>query len=160
VYFKITSQGYYDNFSVHKELQFLKVKCSSSVSLKCIIFKDNSILHNLDNCGGVEIWFFYSQNFTNSHFHFSVIVESVIGDTILRFPESVSSLAQHSIIFFFYSALPGLPITMDVPPNQFRSLHHFLSYCTVIKPSLYTCKYWPGTGHEFGRKIYFAHIEP
>jgi hypothetical protein len=39
---KSTSQGYYENFSMHKALRLLKVKCSSSVSLTYIIFKDSS----------------------------------------------------------------------------------------------------------------------
>jgi hypothetical protein len=99
-------------------------------------------MHNLKNCSGVWIWILYSQNFTNSHFHFSFIVESVIVYVNLRFPESVSSLVQHSTTSVFMFWVECCTHNHGCTSDQFRSLRHLLAYWTVIKSSLYNYENW------------------
>jgi hypothetical protein len=163
VYFKSESQGYYETFSVHKALQFLNVKRSSSVSLKYMIFKDNSreywcfsIFHKLENYGGIEIWFLYSQNFTNSHFHFSVIVESVIVDVNLRFPGPVFHSPSTQYLLALCSGANVAPITKDVLPTNFEIYTIFWHIELSLSHNYTTIK----TGYEFRNGNIFAHSKP
>jgi hypothetical protein len=85
--------------------------------------------------------FSHSQPFTNNHFHFLIIVESVTFWPLLQLLKSVSPLMPHS----------HLPLMCWADycccshcrcPIIFNPLHHFLTHCILTKPSPCTSINW------------------
>jgi len=98
----------------------------------------------------------HSQPYMNSHYYFLIMTISAIRHVIIR-----SSKTSPTILAAFTSVPDMLGRSVQLSWMSFRQcsncLHHFLIFCTLVKPSPQTSKHWQLISME---QICFARNAP